>query len=104
MFDAKQLSQIDPGYFNIITVDDHDVTIQSRNTGHYWYLHGTGYPSAGACVIFHKHQFRHPYHLHGRAGTLRQAVKGIKRHDQWGGEKRINTADHIKKWLLLFAP
>lgn len=45
MFDEKQLSQLDPVYFNIITLDDRDVTIQSRNTGHYWYLHCTEYPT-----------------------------------------------------------
>lgn len=54
MFDANQLSQIDSGYINIIMADDRDVTIQNRNTGYYWYLHCTGYPLAGACVVFHK--------------------------------------------------
>lgn len=77
MFDEKQLSQLDPVYFNIITLDDRDVTIQSRNTGHYWYLHCTEYPTEGACIIFHKHRFSHPYHQHGRANTLRQAVESI---------------------------
>lgn len=79
MFDEKQLAQLDPVYFNIITLDDRDVTIQSRNTGHYWYLHCTEYPTEGACIIFHKHRFSHPYHQHGRANTLRQAVKSIQR-------------------------
>ena len=82
MFEAEQLSRIDSKYFNTIIVDDYDVTIQSRNTGHYWYLHCTGYPSEENCVIFHKHQFRHPYHKHGRARTLRQAVKEIQKHDE----------------------
>ena len=64
MFDEKQLSQLDPVYFNIITLDDRDVTIQSRNTGYYWYLHCTEYPTEDACIIFHKHRFSHPYHQH----------------------------------------
>ena len=83
MFDEKQLASIDRIYFNVILADDRDVTIQSRNTGHYWYLHNTGYPTEGSCVIFHKHQFSHPYHQHGRARTLRQAVKSIQAHDKW---------------------
>lgn len=33
MFDTEQLKSIDSRYFNIITVDEYDVTIQSRNTG-----------------------------------------------------------------------
>lgn len=41
-------------------------------------------------VIFHKHRFQHPYHQHGRANTLRQAVKSIQSHDKWqmGGRHR----------------
>lgn len=83
MFDEKQLSQLDPVHFNIITLDDRDVTIQSRNTGHCWYLHCTEYPTEGAYIIFHKHRFSHPYHQHGRGNSLHQAIKSIKNHDRW---------------------
>ena len=83
MFDSKQLKQVDPAYFNIIVADDMDVTIQSRNTGHYWYLHCTGYPNEGSCVIFHKHRFSHSYHQHGRGNSLRQAIRSIQSHDRW---------------------
>lgn len=38
MFDESSLKKIDSGYFNIILMDDRDITIQSRNTGHYWYV------------------------------------------------------------------
>lgn len=37
MFEQKSLDKIDGNYFNIIIADSQDVTIQSRNTGHYWY-------------------------------------------------------------------
>ena len=83
MFTEEELQSIDTKYFMMITMDPYDVTIQSRNTGHYWYLHNTGYPTDGSCIIFHKHKFSHPYHQHGRANTLRQAVKSIKSHDKW---------------------
>lgn len=83
MFDSEQLKQLDPAYFNVIVADAIDVTIQGRNTGHYWYLHCTGYPSESSCVIFHKHRFSHPYHQHGRGNSLRQAIRSIKSHDRW---------------------
>lgn len=83
MFDTENLSKLDSVYFNIIVADDRDVTLQSRNTEHYWYLHNTEYPQEGSCVIFHKHQFQHPYHQHGRANSLRQVVKRIKGHDDY---------------------
>ena len=83
MFDIEDLKYIDSKYFCIIVVDDYEVIIMSRNTGHYWYLHNPEYPEEGTVIIFHKHKFSHPYHQHGRANTLRQAVRGIKRHDKW---------------------
>ena len=54
MFNEESIKKLDPIYFNIIMADDTDVTIQSRNTGHYWYLHCAGYPTEESCVIFHK--------------------------------------------------
>jgi len=83
MFDLKSLDKIDGQYFNIITADRQDVTIQSRNTGHFWFIHCAEYPNEGSCVIFHKHEFRHPYHQHGRANSLKQAVRNIQSHDRW---------------------
>ena len=90
MFDTEQLKAIDSRYFNIITVDEYDVTIQSRNTGHYWYLHCTVGPGDAACIIFHKHKYFHPYHQHGRGNSLRQAIRSIQSHDRWqmNGRKR----------------
>ena len=44
MFNTEDLKCLNPKYFNIIAVDDYDVTIMSRNTGHYWYLHNPEYP------------------------------------------------------------
>lgn len=91
MFDQKDLECLDPGYFEIICMNDRDVTIMSRNTGHVWYIHNPEYPLPGSCIIFHKHKVSHPYHQHGRSNTLRQAVRSIKSHDRWqmGGRKKI---------------
>ena len=87
IFCREELQSLDPVYFNIITVDEFDVTVMSRNTGHYWYLHNPEYPDNGTVIIFHSHQAdrtgRVRYHLHGRTNTLRQAVRSIKGHDRW---------------------
>ena len=83
MFDAKELDSLDPKYFTIICKDVYDVTIKSNNTGHYWQLHNPEYPTPGQVIIFHAHSGRIPYHLHGRAGSLRQAVRHIQSHDRW---------------------
>ena len=47
MFDAKDLSALDPKYFSIIFTDAFDVTVMSRNTGHYWFIHNPEYPTPG---------------------------------------------------------
>lgn len=83
LFSTEDLKALDTEYFSIITADNYDVTIMSKNTGHIWYIHNPEYPMEGSCVIFHKHKASHPYHQHGKSNTLRQAVRSIKEHDKW---------------------
>ena len=78
VFSTEDLKVLDPKYFSIIAVDAYDVTIMSRNTGHIWYIHNPEYSRKGTCIIFHKHKASHPYHQHGQANTLRQAVEASK--------------------------
>ncbi len=68
------------GRRNDILAEEYDVTIRSKNTGHIWYIHNPEYPGEGECIIFHKHRASQPYHQHGRARSLGQAVKSIKGH------------------------
>lgn len=91
MFQTSELQKLDASYFNIILAGDYDVTIQSKNTGHYWYLHNTEYPAEESCIIFHKHKASHPYHRHGKSRNLRQAIRSIKGHDvfQMNGRKHV---------------
>lgn len=92
MFDAEQLACVDPEYFNVILMDPYDVSIQSKNTGHYWLIHSCGYPHEGSCIIYHKHKYQHPLHQHSRANTLRKAVRDIKGHDRWQMNGRKHAA------------
>lgn len=81
MFHERDMQVLDKTYFNIILVGDYDVTIQSKNSGHFWYIHNPEYMGDNACVIFHKHKASYPYHQHGKARNLRQAISKIKGHD-----------------------
>lgn len=90
MFNTEDLKCLDPKYFCIITEDDYEVTVMSRNTGHYCYLHNPESPEEGTVIIFYKHKFYHSYHQHGRANTLRLAVIGIKSHDEWKMRRKGN--------------
>ena len=53
MFSKEELKSLDTKYFAVITADEYDVTVMSRNTGHYWYIHNPEYPGKGSCIIFH---------------------------------------------------
>lgn len=88
MFSTEELAALDRSYFSVICADAYDVAIMSKNTGHVWYIHNPEYPEPGNCIIFHKHRASHPYHRHGRAGSLRQAVKSIQGHDRYQIEVR----------------
>ena len=98
MFDGEALKKLDRNYFVVLSADEYDLTIQSRNTGHYWYLHCTEYPQEGACIIFHKHRYSHPYHLHGQANSLQQAIRMIRRHDafQLNGRRPVRRQEETK--------
>ncbi len=46
-----------------------------------WYIYNMEYPGEGKCIIFHKHRASQPYHQHGGARSLGQAVRSIMGHD-----------------------
>ncbi len=55
MFTTEELQEIDDKYFRMIVLDPYDLTIQSKCTGHYWYLHSTGYPNDQAIKSIKDH-------------------------------------------------
>lgn len=52
MFRAEEIGRLDRSYFNIILAEEYDVTIQSKNTGHIWYIHNPEYPGEGGVYYF----------------------------------------------------
>ena len=84
MFSAEEIQSIDKKYFNIIAVNEYDVTIMSRNTGHFWYPHNPEYPERGTVILFHRHNGCLPYHFQRRENSLWTAVRYIRKHDRYG--------------------
>ncbi len=83
MFSTEELNTLDRKYFAVIAVNDYDVTIMSRNTGHYWYMHNPEYPKTGTIILFHRHSGNQPYHFQKREKSLRSAVRYIRKHDRF---------------------
>ncbi len=81
MFTTEELKNIDRTYFHIIDAGCHCVTLQSRNTDHYWHIIHQQYPSFVSCKIQHKHRHDVPFHEQENAPTLEQAIDRIKAHD-----------------------
>lgn len=61
MFDANDLSNLDSKYFSIIFTDAFDVTIMSRNTGHFWFIHNPEYPTPW--TVSYSTSTRHLIHI-----------------------------------------
>lgn len=90
MFQSKELAMLNSSYFIIIQKSVHCVTLQSKNTGHYWHIIHQEYPTFKSCVIYHNHTSGASYHVHGCVPNLDDAVSRIVSHDafQLGGRKK----------------
>lgn len=93
MFSQKELSSIDRRYFNVIQASCYCVTLQSKNTKHYWHILHEEYPSFKTCQITHKHNRSDEYHPHRNQPTLQKAIQEIKSHDNF----QINVRDKEKR-------
>ncbi len=84
MFSAEEINSLDRRYFDVIATNEYDVTVMSRNTGHYWYLHNLEYPERGIVVLFHRHHgWSVQYHYQRKEHSLRSAVRYIRKHDRF---------------------
>ena len=83
MFAMKELQQIDRTYFNIINAGCYSVTLQSKNTKHYWHILHQQYRTFATCKIQHKHKESDAFHEQCSAPTLKDALDRIKEHDSY---------------------
>ena len=83
MFTIKELKDIDCTYFNIIHAGCYSVTLQSKDTEHYWHIIHLQYPTFASCKIQHRHRQSVPFHDQGSAPNLGQALADIKNHDYY---------------------
>ena len=93
MFRPKEINAIDQTYFNVIRATCHCVTLQSKNTKHYWHILHQDYSNFKSCKIYHNHHANSCYHEHGHTSTLQKAIAQIKSHDtfQLNGRKNQNS-------------
>ena len=83
MFTEKEIKKVDQQYFRIVSASAYGITLQSKNTKHYWYILDQDYPHFSSCLIYHSHHGRINYHQHGHAPDLMKAVESIIGHDKY---------------------
>ena len=83
MFSQKDLDCVDNKYFRILGYNSFCITLQSKNTLHYWHMISQEYGKIRTIEIFHRHRDTGEYHSHGHASTVRKAINSIQSHDQF---------------------
>lgn len=91
MITNNELKIIDPNYFNIIQLGPFAIYIQSKNTGHYWGILLSKYPTFRNFQIHHKHHSHNEYHRHSDASSIKAAIEHIKDHDAFHINKKKNN-------------
>lgn len=83
MITKEELREVEGSYFEVLQTSGFAVTLQSKNTGHYWHLLEREYPTFRHFVVYHKHNASDGYHAQGTARDLAAAVSGIRSHDEF---------------------
>ena len=83
MFTSSDFSRIDRKYFQVLSFNGFSVTLQSKNTGHFWHITFTQYGSQHSYEVSHKHRYEDAYHKHNHARSFKGAMRDIKDHDAY---------------------
>lgn len=87
MISKKQIATIDTSYFFLLEATSFFIVLQSKNTGHYWYLLETMAAGHTSFRIQHKHHRTDPYHPQASAPSIEAACQYICAHDAFHIER-----------------
>ena len=88
MFSKTDLQYLQRLSYDIIQLNNHDVTIHSRTTDHEWIV-VSNYETSD-CYILHRHSRRYPFHRQqGRYKDLKEALDYIADHDEWFSDNKM---------------
>lgn len=93
MFTYADFYLINQSYFNIIQFSLLTITIQSKNTGHFWHTEHLQYPTFQSHIIYHRHHNIGAYHKQANTRTLLDALMLIKNHDTYHLQKNKSTGN-----------
>lgn len=87
MIEQADIEFIDENYFKIIERRDYTIALQSRNTGHYWFLLERMANGHRTFMISHKHHTAVPYHLQTYRPSVEDCCAYIRDHDTYHLER-----------------
>lgn len=90
MITNRELQIIDKSYFMIIQAGGFTISLQSKNTGHYWFLVVEEFPTFRHFKVSHKHNYTDAFHRHKDAPNLKVAIERILVHDEFQMRGRKN--------------
>lgn len=88
MISKKDIQSINRDYFNIIEANSFYMVLQSKNTGHFWYILESVAAGHRTFRIQHKHHSRDPFHPQTSARSLPDAYRYIYGHDAFHCERK----------------
>ncbi len=83
MITDEELNLIDKDYFNVLQAGGFTISLQSKNTGHYWFLVVEEFPTFRHFKVSHRHNRTDAFHAHRDAPNLKTAIERIKAHDEF---------------------
>ncbi len=91
MITEKEKKMFDAGYFNILLINRFAVSVQSKNTGHFWHIIEEEYSTFRHFKLYHKHNRSDEFHRHRDRKNMAAVLEEIKGHDdfQMNGRKNI---------------
>lgn len=90
MISQEELQMIDNQYFNVIQKSCFIISLQSKNTKHYWNIVEEEFPHFRHFKVYHKHNQSDEFHRHRDRGNLSLVLQDIIDHDifQMKGRKK----------------
>ena len=96
MICAKDIAVIDKNYFRILSVRGFYITLQSKNTGHYWHLLERMERNRRTFVISHRHGGTGSYHLQRTRPSVKECCAYIKDHAAYQLRKDRARAQRLR--------
>lgn len=87
MIDSNDIAAIDTDYFEIKEIKDYSLVLQSKNTGHFWYLLEQDYNGNRSFLIHHRHNTTKAYHPQKSKPYIYACCEYIKDHDTFHLER-----------------